>query len=1027
MNLTNKKLFSFLFLLFYGSVCYGQEIDLSDWEYNKSILIDNKSNPDEFINHPFLIILDSTYLDFYLAKPNGEDLLFIDNDDESVLSLWIESWSPPKAKVWVNIPHVYSNSEKTLRMYYGNPNANSSSDGKSTFSLFDSFETFNVTSKNAVDPQITPTYDGSGQVVHPDIVHISDGWNGYKYWMVLNPYPGADDSFENPCIIVSDDGASWIEPPGISNPLAPTPDGWNNDPDMLLVNNEMIIYYNESNYDGNTYVKRMTSTDGISWSSPQTVVTEPWHLMSPTVLYEDGTYYMWYARSPGGCGGKEQFVTMRISDDGITWGSEIPVDVPIDGRVLWHLDIVKYQSEYRMLLASYSKNSRCGWTSLFYAESTDKINWSVNPTPIIIPTNSSSAWDNRSIYRSTFLMEDNFLRIWYTAVDVSEVWHLGYSEGDLSEYVDNRFWNKRQGDLIPSEDFSHSGSVAIHESQNASGEVPKVYKSIAKKGSYNVWYYDELNSESNYKAFFRITDIDDLSIGIGVNVNEFSDNYVYFSNSNFLDSFVPRSEGWHKLTIFVGDGYADLFIDDNYIDTRDDLDESNLTRLTLEGGSSGYAWFDDFYWTKKMDANPKIYPLSYPTIISSISDLSIKEDNSSLIIATLDTVFSQADTNITLTYKVVESDSSVIVWISDDKLWVEPKKDYFGLDSLFVSATNQFGFTSIDTVLLITQPVNDPPYFINLPDFFLNEDDTIIVNLNTFILDVDTDTSDIGFTANVIDSNNQNSVSSYIKNQKTTQIILGNDDLFIEINNSSNRARIYAKPNFNGEFQVLFIAIDDSLAIGIDTSKIVVSSINDTPVLSGLIDTIFTTNDSISSFNLWDLVEDEETEDSLLIFNLTSEHSEIEVKLNNQNGNLTVETIEYFIGSSNIYIEIKDENEAVVKDTFLVVVQDPTDIESLFSENLPQEFNLFQNYPNPFNPTTIIKFSLPSKSNVILDVYDLLGQKVLGLVDEQLNGGEYSVNLDASKLTSGVYVYLISVISSDNNIFRDSKKMVLLK
>ena len=85
-------------------------------------------------------------------------------------------------------------------------------------------------------------------------------------------------------------------------------------------------------------------------------------------------------------------------------------------------------------------------------------------------------------------------------------------------------------------------------------------------------------------------------------------------------------------------------------------------------------------------------------------------------------------------------------------------------------------------------------------------------------------------------------------------------------------------------------------------------------------------------------------------------------------------------------------------------------------------FSLSQNYPNPFNPSTLIKYSILNNAKVKLEVYDMLGSKVATLVNETQSKGEYRVTFDASKLTSGVYVYQLS---TPNQIL--SKKMMLIK
>jgi ligand-binding sensor domain-containing protein len=92
---------------------------------------------------------------------------------------------------------------------------------------------------------------------------------------------------------------------------------------------------------------------------------------------------------------------------------------------------------------------------------------------------------------------------------------------------------------------------------------------------------------------------------------------------------------------------------------------------------------------------------------------------------------------------------------------------------------------------------------------------------------------------------------------------------------------------------------------------------------------------------------------------------------------------------------------------------------------------LYQNYPNPFNPSTIIKFSVPSNSpcKVILSIYDILGNKIAELVNEEKPAGEYNVEWDASNFSSGVYFYRLQVIPIGRQAgeFISTKKLLLMK
>ena len=90
--------------------------------------------------------------------------------------------------------------------------------------------------------------------------------------------------------------------------------------------------------------------------------------------------------------------------------------------------------------------------------------------------------------------------------------------------------------------------------------------------------------------------------------------------------------------------------------------------------------------------------------------------------------------------------------------------------------------------------------------------------------------------------------------------------------------------------------------------------------------------------------------------------------------------------------------------------------------NYPDDYILFQNYPNPFNPVTVISFQIPTKSYVSLKIYDLLGNEITTLVDEEKNSGVYSVTFDANKSASGIYFYEFKA-----GDFRETKTMLLLK
>lgn len=92
------------------------------------------------------------------------------------------------------------------------------------------------------------------------------------------------------------------------------------------------------------------------------------------------------------------------------------------------------------------------------------------------------------------------------------------------------------------------------------------------------------------------------------------------------------------------------------------------------------------------------------------------------------------------------------------------------------------------------------------------------------------------------------------------------------------------------------------------------------------------------------------------------------------------------------------------------------------NENQPLGFNLDQNYPNPFNPSTTIDYTLPENSFVTLKVYDVLGNAIATLVNDNEDAGNHSIVFDAQDLPSGIYLYKI-----ESGNFREVRKMILLK
>ncbi len=99
-----------------------------------------------------------------------------------------------------------------------------------------------------------------------------------------------------------------------------------------------------------------------------------------------------------------------------------------------------------------------------------------------------------------------------------------------------------------------------------------------------------------------------------------------------------------------------------------------------------------------------------------------------------------------------------------------------------------------------------------------------------------------------------------------------------------------------------------------------------------------------------------------------------------------------------------------------------TNVEEEVIDLMPTEFLLSQNYPNPFNPSTTFRYSIPTQSKVVIKVFDILGNEIETLVNEEKPAGTYELTWNAANLSSGIYFYQLRAEE-----FLSVKKMILLK
>ncbi|KAF0152412.1 MAG: Peptidase S8 and S53 subtilisin kexin sedolisin [Ignavibacteria bacterium] len=127
--------------------------------------------------------------------------------------------------------------------------------------------------------------------------------------------------------------------------------------------------------------------------------------------------------------------------------------------------------------------------------------------------------------------------------------------------------------------------------------------------------------------------------------------------------------------------------------------------------------------------------------------------------------------------------------------------------------------------------------------------------------------------------------------------------------------------------------------------------------------------------------------------------------------------------ASRVYMFMITASDGTLSETKVVTITVRQTVVGVEDEIIiPTKFNLAQNYPNPFNPTTNIKYSLPKESNVVLKIYNVMGEEIRTLVNGYRPAGTHTVKFDASGLTSGLYFYKIQTNESSKTM-----KMLLTK
>lgn len=198
---------------------------------------------------------------------------------------------------------------------------------------------------------------------------------------------------------------------------------------------------------------------------------------------------------------------------------------------------------------------------------------------------------------------------------------------------------------------------------------------------------------------------------------------------------------------------------------------------------------------------------------------------------------------------------------------------------------------------------------------------------------------------------------------------------------------------------------------------------------------IFSSTDNIDAASVYASLNDNNSEMHLVAINKTNEtiegHFSIagNITFNSEvsafgfsDGNPSVNSL----GSSNIV----NNNQFIYNIPPLSVIHFVlTNSSSGIADGIsPESFRLYQNFPNPFNPTTKIQFTIPELSHIRIRIFDVLGNEIKTIANDEMAGGNHSINFSGDGIPSGVYFYKLEAVPlSGQNSYSGIKKMVLLR
>lgn len=271
------------------------------------------------------------------------------------------------------------------------------------------------------------TYDGSGQLAHPDVVRVDDAET--PFWMAATPYPFSDEKVENPSVWRSHDGLRWEEPAARVNPIVPRPPfDHNSDPDLTVRDGGFLLYYLETQRreyrPDSLHFQRLrvaVSEDGITWKGTSPALE--WDLdrdplyVSPAFVEAPEGDRLYLVDS-----GTGEIVWLPVRGLKTLGAPAGRLELGLAGVTPWHVDVFPVRGGWVALVCAASPDVD-GEFALWIGATTDLDAWRFRPEPLLRP--GPELLDTALVYRSTGLVAEGRLAVWFSARTTAGRWFVG--------------------------------------------------------------------------------------------------------------------------------------------------------------------------------------------------------------------------------------------------------------------------------------------------------------------------------------------------------------------------------------------------------------------------------------------------------------------------------------------------------------------------------------------------------------------------------------------------------------------------